>query len=86
VLIHALAVSARTHVVGKSNAHASMANVVGRLFEGNVSEQTTNKFKENSTYGSGYSEINGTGNNKVFAFTLSDSKHGGGHSDNQGEN
>jgi polyvinyl alcohol dehydrogenase (cytochrome) len=37
-------------------------------------------------WGSGYSEIRGTGNNKVFAFTLSDSKHRGGHSENQGEN
>jgi polyvinyl alcohol dehydrogenase (cytochrome) len=31
-------------------------------------------------WGSGYREISGTGNNKVFAFTLSDSIHGGGHS------
>jgi hypothetical protein len=28
----------------------------------------------------------GTGNNKVFAFTLAGSEHEGGHSDNQGQN
>jgi hypothetical protein len=27
----------------------------------------------------------GNGNNKVFAFTLAGSEHGGGHSDNQGQ-
>jgi polyvinyl alcohol dehydrogenase (cytochrome) len=46
-------------------------------------------------WGSGYSEIRGTGNNKVFAFTLANSERGdrhsdspehGGHSDNQGKN
>ena len=28
----------------------------------------------------------GTGNDKVFAFTLAGSEHGSGHSDNQGQN
>jgi polyvinyl alcohol dehydrogenase (cytochrome) len=36
-------------------------------------------------WGSGYKEIEGTGNNKVFAFTLTRSEHGGGHSNNQGQ-
>jgi polyvinyl alcohol dehydrogenase (cytochrome) len=31
-------------------------------------------------WGSGYREIQGTGNNKVFAFSLSGSEHGQGHS------
>jgi polyvinyl alcohol dehydrogenase (cytochrome) len=30
-------------------------------------------------WGSGYREIQGTGNNKVFAFGLSGSEHGEGH-------
>ena len=33
-------------------------------------------------WGSGYREISGTGNNKVFAFSLARSEEGGGHSDN----
>jgi polyvinyl alcohol dehydrogenase (cytochrome) len=33
-------------------------------------------------WGSGYKEIRGTGNNKVFAFSLARSEDGGGHSDN----
>src|ERR1700720_1116780 len=36
-------------------------------------------------WGSGYKEIRGTGNNKVFAFSLARSEDGGGHSDNQGQ-
>jgi polyvinyl alcohol dehydrogenase (cytochrome) len=36
-------------------------------------------------WGSGYREIQGTGNNKVFAFSLSGSEHGQGHSKDQGE-
>ena len=36
-------------------------------------------------WGSGYKEIEGTGNNKVFAFTLTRSEPGGGHSNNQGQ-
>jgi polyvinyl alcohol dehydrogenase (cytochrome) len=36
-------------------------------------------------WGSGYQEIEGTGNNKVYAFTLAGSDHGGGHSNNQGQ-
>jgi hypothetical protein len=36
-------------------------------------------------WGSGYRNIQGTGNNKVFAFTLARSEHGGEHSDNQGQ-
>src|SRR5580704_11552288 len=36
-------------------------------------------------WGSGYREIAGTGNNKVYAFTLAGSDHGGGHSNNQGQ-
>jgi len=31
-------------------------------------------------WGSGYREISGTGNNKVFAFTLGDAKEHGEHS------
>jgi polyvinyl alcohol dehydrogenase (cytochrome) len=34
-------------------------------------------------WGSGYSQIRGTGNNKVFAFTLTHSEHAGGHSETQ---
>jgi len=33
-------------------------------------------------WGSGYKEISGTGNNKVFAFDLARSEDGGGHSGN----
>ena len=36
-------------------------------------------------WGSGYRNIEGTGNNKVYAFTLAGSDHGGGHSNNQGQ-
>ena len=36
-------------------------------------------------WGSGYRNIQGTGNNKVYAFTLAGSDHGGGHSNNQGQ-
>ena len=36
-------------------------------------------------WGSGYQEVEGTGNNKVYAFTLAGSDHGGGHSNNQGQ-
>jgi polyvinyl alcohol dehydrogenase (cytochrome) len=36
-------------------------------------------------WGSGYRNIRGTGNNKVYAFTLAGSGHGGGHSDDQGQ-
>jgi polyvinyl alcohol dehydrogenase (cytochrome) len=36
-------------------------------------------------WGSGYREIQGTGNNKVFAFSLSGSEHGQGHSKDQGK-
>jgi polyvinyl alcohol dehydrogenase (cytochrome) len=36
-------------------------------------------------WGSGYKEIRGTGNNKVFAFSLTRSEDGGGHSDKQGQ-
>jgi len=36
-------------------------------------------------WGSGYRNIRGTGNNKVYAFTLGGSGHGGGHSDDQGQ-
>jgi polyvinyl alcohol dehydrogenase (cytochrome) len=36
-------------------------------------------------WGSGYRNIRGTGNNKVYAFTLVGSGHGGGHSDDQGQ-
>jgi polyvinyl alcohol dehydrogenase (cytochrome) len=31
-------------------------------------------------WGSGYGEVVGTGNNKVYAFAVSGSGHGGGHS------
>jgi polyvinyl alcohol dehydrogenase (cytochrome) len=31
-------------------------------------------------WGSGYQEVAGTGNNRVYAFTLTGSDHGGGHS------
>ncbi len=36
-------------------------------------------------WGSGYQEIQGTGNNKVFAFSLSGSEHGQGHSKDHGK-
>ena len=36
-------------------------------------------------WGSGYREIQGTGNNKVYAFSLSGSEHGREHSDDQGK-
>ncbi len=36
-------------------------------------------------WGSGYQEIRGTGNNKVFAFSLSGSEHGQGHSKDHGK-
>jgi polyvinyl alcohol dehydrogenase (cytochrome) len=36
-------------------------------------------------WGSGYREIQGTGNNKVFAFSLSGSEHGQGHSKDRGK-
>ena len=36
-------------------------------------------------WGSGYRNIQGTGNNKVYAFTLAGSDHGGGHSNNQAQ-
>jgi polyvinyl alcohol dehydrogenase (cytochrome) len=36
-------------------------------------------------WGSGYREIQGTGNNKVFAFSLSGSEHGQGHSKDHGK-
>jgi polyvinyl alcohol dehydrogenase (cytochrome) len=36
-------------------------------------------------WGSGYRNILGTGNNKVYAFTLARSVHGGGHSSNQAQ-
>jgi len=36
-------------------------------------------------WGSGYKEIQGTGNNKVFAFSLAHSEDGGGHSHNHDE-
>jgi polyvinyl alcohol dehydrogenase (cytochrome) len=36
-------------------------------------------------WGSGYRNIQGTGNDKVYAFTLVGSDHGGGHSNNQGQ-
>src|SRR5712672_751007 len=36
-------------------------------------------------WGSGYRNIRGTGNNKVYAFTLAGSGRGGGHSDDQGQ-
>jgi polyvinyl alcohol dehydrogenase (cytochrome) len=36
-------------------------------------------------WGSGYQEIRGTGNNKVYAFTLTGSDHGGGRSNQQGQ-
>ncbi len=36
-------------------------------------------------WGSGYREIEGTGNNKVYAFTLTGSDNRGGHSNNQGQ-
>ncbi len=36
-------------------------------------------------WGSGYQEIEGTGNNKVFAFSLSGSEHGQGHSKDHGK-
>src|SRR6478672_13485988 len=36
-------------------------------------------------WGSGYRNIQGTGNNKVFAFTLAGSDHGSGHSNKQGQ-
>src|ERR1700756_1593938 len=36
-------------------------------------------------WGSGYRNIQGTGNNKVFAFSLARPDHGGGHSNNQGQ-
>jgi len=36
-------------------------------------------------WGSGYRNIAGTGNNKVYAFTLAGSEQGSGHSDNQGK-
>jgi polyvinyl alcohol dehydrogenase (cytochrome) len=35
-------------------------------------------------WGSGYKEIRGTGNNKVYAFSLAGSDHGGGQSNDQG--
>jgi hypothetical protein len=37
-------------------------------------------------WGSGYREIAGTGNNKVFAFTLADEKDRGEHSDDHSDN
>ena len=35
-------------------------------------------------WGSGYREVVGTGNNKVYAFAVSGSGHGGGHSNDHG--